>query len=256
MSVQDGNTTQTQDEGTGPRYARIQKILESRLRDGTYPVGSLMPTEIELAGEFDTSRFTVREALRHLTETGFVERRQGLGTRVISTEPQMRYSQTFDSLQELFQVAVETYYVVMHTEEVVLDKSLAEVVGGKAGETWTRVEGVRWTEPGGRPLAFIESYVPARFAKYVPEFQGHQGAFFSLLESHSAVPIDECEQEISAAPMPEKAQRYLGLAPGAIALQLLRRYHSSEGVVITSCNWHPAEQLSYKMHIKRNRGQA
>ncbi|RII37885.1 GntR family transcriptional regulator [Pseudooceanicola sediminis] len=243
-------------EGAGPRYARIQRILETRLRDGTYPIGSLMPTEVELSAEFDTSRFTVREALRNLTDNGFVERRQGLGTRVISTQPQVRYSQTFDSLQELFQVAVETYYVVLGSEVITLDKALAQIVGGKPGEAWTRVNGVRWTRPGGRPLAYIQSYVPAAFAHLVPQFQDYNGPFFNLLESHSVVPIDECEQEISAAPMPEAAQRLLGLAPGAIALQLLRRYRTSEGVLITSCNWHPAEQLSYKMRIRRNRGQS
>ena len=56
--------------GEGPRYARIQKILEARLIEGVYPVDSVMPTENELASEFDTSRFTIREALRHLRECG------------------------------------------------------------------------------------------------------------------------------------------------------------------------------------------
>jgi DNA-binding transcriptional MocR family regulator len=63
-----------------PRYAQIQKSLEQRLIDGVYPIGSLMPSEQELSQEFNSSRTTIREALRYLRERGYVERRQGVGT--------------------------------------------------------------------------------------------------------------------------------------------------------------------------------
>ena len=241
------------DDESGPRHARIRKVLEARVRDGVYPVGSLMPTEIELAAEFDASRFTVREALRHLTENGYVERRQGVGTRVIAARPQASYAQSFDSLSELFQVAVDTYYVVMEETEVVLDADLAEQVGGLAGETWIRVDGVRWTEPGGKPLCYIQSYVPERFRDVVPQFRGLQGPFFALLESHSEHPIDECVQEIKAAPMPEAFQRALGQPPGTWALLLLRRYVTAGGVLVASFNWHPADHMSYVMRIQRSK---
>lgn len=239
--------------GAGPRYARIQKVLENRVRDGVYPVGSLMPTEIELASEFDTSRFTVREALRHLTENGYVERRQGVGTRVIAARPQVRFQQSFDSLSELFQVAVETYFVVLGVEDVTLDAYLAEQVGGLPGEVWIRIDGMRWTEPGGKPLCYIQSYVPERFRALVPQFSGHQGPLFALLESHSEEQIEECVQEIRAEPMPEPFQRMLGLQPGAWSLQLLRRYMTSAGALIASFNWHPAGQMTYVMHIHRSK---
>ncbi len=58
-----GEKSTIETDADGPRYARIQKILEERVIDGVYPLGSLIPTEIELAAEFATSRFTIREAL-------------------------------------------------------------------------------------------------------------------------------------------------------------------------------------------------
>lgn len=239
----------------GPRYARIQRALEGRVRDGTYPVGGLMPTEIELSAEFETSRFTVREALRQLTEAGFVERRQGVGTRVISADPKVRYSQSFDSLDELFQVAKRTWYVVTGWEGVILDHALAEIASGGVGERWIRVDGVRWTEPGGRPICYIESYVPERFEALVPRFRQVEGALFQFLEQESGETIEQCEQEISARPMPEPFQRALGLKPGSWALQLARRYRTRGGVLIASCNWHPSDQMRYEMTIRRNRAE-
>lgn len=245
----------TSAEESGPRYLRIHRTLAERIASGAYPVGALMPTETELGEEFSTSRFTVREALRCLTEDGYVERRQGMGTRVLSARPQVRYYQSFESLRELFQVAVDTYMVVLGHQPVVLDAEIAERVGGRAGERWIRVDGVRWTEPGGRPICYIQSYVPERFEALVPQFAEHQGPFFDLLERQSREAIEEAQQEIRAVEMPLPISRQLGLPAGALSLQLLRRYVTASGVLIASFNWHAADQMTYKMRIRRGRQQ-
>ena len=236
---------------TGPRYQRIQRILAERIASGAYPVGALMPTESELGAEFATSRFTLREALRGLTEDGYVERRQGMGTRVVSMRPQLRYHQSFETLEELFQVAVDTTMVVLGHRPVMLDAEVAERIGGRPGERWLCVDGIRWTAPGGRPICYIQSYVPERFAALVPQFAEHQGPFFDLLERQSGEAIEEVQQEIRAAEMPLAIARQLGLPPGALSLQLLRRYVSARGVLIASFNWHAAGEMSYKMRIRR-----
>ena len=238
----------------GPRYQRIQRVLEERLVAGDYPVGSLMPTEIELASEFATSRFTVREALRHLTERGYIKRKQGLGTRVVSTDPKAEYVQSFESLESLMQVAVETWFVFHETTRITLDGELAERVGGREGEEWFRITGVRWTHPGGRAVCHIQSFIPPRFANVIGELENHDGPFFSLLERYDQGPIDEVVQEIRAVAMPPEISRTLGLPRESWALQLLRRYVTAGGVMIASFNWHPADQLTYTMRIERHRG--
>lgn len=237
----------------GPRYARIQKTLEDRIIQGAYPPGSLIPTEVELAAEFNTSRFTVREALRYLREHGYVDRKQGVGTRVISSSPQTSYVQSFTSLEELFQVAVDTWFVILNIERVVLDAETADRVGVLAGEDWFRIDGVRWTEPGGKPICYIQSFIPARYEHVIPMLEGNQGPFFALLEAHSEGRIEEVTQEIRALLMPQHISRQLGLAPGVVALQLFRRYLMQSDVLIASFNWHPADQMTYVMHIERAR---
>jgi len=54
--------------------------------------------------------------------------------------------------------------------KVGLDPGVADRVGAAAGEEWLLVTGVRWTEWGGMPLAFIESYVPTEFEPIVESF--------------------------------------------------------------------------------------
>lgn len=58
--------------------------IRAEIVAGAWPVGTRVPTEIELAGLLGISRNTVREAVRALAHSGILEVRQGDGTYVRS----------------------------------------------------------------------------------------------------------------------------------------------------------------------------
>lgn len=60
----------------------VQSDLTRRIVTGVFPPLSRLPTEAELAEEFDVSRVVVREAMKVLAEKGLVEIQQGRGTTV------------------------------------------------------------------------------------------------------------------------------------------------------------------------------
>ena len=68
---------------------QLADTVEEKIVNGTYPVGSKIPTEAELIEKYKVSRNTVREAIRTLAEIGFVTIRQGDGTYVRASS---RYS--------------------------------------------------------------------------------------------------------------------------------------------------------------------
>lgn len=234
-----------------PLYLQIHAELKRRIASGRYDVGSVLPTETLLCAEFKASRFTIRQALRVLSEQGFVHRRQRTGTVVLSRSPQVTYTQSFRSIEDLFQIATQTHYVLLSTEKVVLDEAVAPRVGGNIGEEWYRVAGVRWDKPGGTPICYIHSYVPLRFARVVAEFPAARGPFYALLEQRCGEPIEEVVQEINSVPMPGEIIKALGLASGSLSLLLLRRYATRSGTLIASYNWHRADQFTYRMQLHR-----
>ena len=65
-----------------PMYKRIRTTLLERIADGTYPTGSMLPSENELAEEFGTTRLTVRGATDELAAQGKIRRVQGKGAFV------------------------------------------------------------------------------------------------------------------------------------------------------------------------------
>jgi GntR family transcriptional regulator len=60
----------------------LAATLRSRINQGTYPAGTRLPSEPDLAAELGVSRPTLREALRVLARDGWLVRRHGSGTFV------------------------------------------------------------------------------------------------------------------------------------------------------------------------------
>ena len=59
-------------EGAAPRYLQIARELIAGIKEGRYPVGSHLPTELELCEQLRISRFTARGAVRLLLNGGLV----------------------------------------------------------------------------------------------------------------------------------------------------------------------------------------
>lgn len=72
--------------GYAPAYLRVSEAIRDRILCRELKEGEALPTEIELARQFEVNRSTVREALRKLESSGLLGRRAG-GKRLYVTRP-------------------------------------------------------------------------------------------------------------------------------------------------------------------------
>ncbi len=220
-----------------PRYAEIFGVLRDEIASGAFQVGDLLPSEAALCQRFGVSRFTVREALRRLQSDGMVSRVQGAGSRVLRDTPAGVFVQNYRSMSDLTQFAEETNLEVLGTKDTLLDPDLANRVGGNAGDPWLSIRGIR-RMANGEPLAWVESFVPQRFAAIAPDLARGPGPIYAGLAEAAGEPIRDVHQETQALPAPPQVAQALGLTVGAPALCILRRYSSETGPLIASFNWH------------------
>ncbi|WP_030924358.1 GntR family transcriptional regulator [Streptosporangium amethystogenes] len=75
------------EEYAPPKYAQIVAAIRHKIADGTYPPGSLLPSESQLIREFAVSRPTVVRALQVLQLRGFIDREHGKGSYVKAAPP-------------------------------------------------------------------------------------------------------------------------------------------------------------------------
>lgn len=245
-------------EADGARLnERIARALTQAIADGAHPVGASLPPEAALCTAFGASRFTVREALRKLAETGLIETRQGAGSRVVSRLPRAGYQHVYKDLEDLFEYARDTRFEIAEIGMAALDAADAVDVGAPDGSRWLRIAGTRYDAARTRPISYVIVFVHGRFAGLLEDVRDAKGAIWRVVESRSGEQVAEAVQQISAAVMPAVPARALGLGRAATAMKFVRRYcDASGGVMLTSVNWHPADRFSYTMRIRRGDRQA
>lgn len=63
-------------------YRDVKAEILNRIRNNTWPHGSNLPSEIDLAKEFGCARATMNRVMRDLVDDGFLERKRKAGTKV------------------------------------------------------------------------------------------------------------------------------------------------------------------------------
>lgn len=240
-------------DGGLPLYVQLAQTIGDKIASGTYPVGSLLPTEAELGLRFGVSRYTVRQAILHLRNQGLVSARKGVGTRVQAVSAEPSYTQSMRSLGELLQYATETRFDVIAVEDVIARGALAETLGCRPKKPWVRVAGVRHGAPDEPPHCFIELYIDEAYRALAEEPGTIRTAIWSLIEQRYGETIIEVDQEIEATVLDEEMARLLQAQAGAPALKFTRRYYvTGRRLVELSINVHPADRFSYRMTIRRD----
>jgi len=119
--------------------ADIAGALRKQITSARLATNDRLPPERTLAEQFDVARGTVREALKRLEETGFVERRPGSGTYVTYSESNETRSiaETTRPLELIdARFAVEPHMVrlaVLHATEFDIAKTEAHLQAMEAG---------------------------------------------------------------------------------------------------------------------------
>lgn len=85
-----------------PKYLQVAQVIEQRINTGVYPPRTFIPDQEALAQELNVSRLTVKKAIDRLERLGYVYKRSGYGTIVLSDIPIKRTSdQPINSFQDI-----------------------------------------------------------------------------------------------------------------------------------------------------------
>jgi GntR family transcriptional regulator len=238
----------------GTLYKSIVRVLQKEIVSGKHPVGARLPTESALCRRFSVSRHTVREALRHLRESGLVSPRQGSGTTVAAAEPSF-YLHPVASVTDLMQYAVTTRYVVSGSRFVIADAKLARRLGCSPGRRWLHTEGLRYAPDGSPPICWTEVYVHAAYAGIRSLIGKKTGPIYTWIEEMYDERVVEVIQTLRAVTVPEALAAKLKVPAGSAALEIERVYKSAKHRVIeVAFNLHPADRFSYSISLRPERG--
>ena len=239
------------------RWAIVAKLLAQRIAHGEYPLGAVMPNEVDLAEQIGVSRSTVRAALGELQQAGMISRRRNAGTRVESLHPLRgpgSYSQTLATIEDVAQYGAQTDRQVQEVANEVADATLAALLDCPLGQTWLRVSSLRSSPAAlSPPLCWTDVYVAPKYAPVVRDrIGGYSGLISILIEDFTGHRTAEIRQTITAIGVPKRLVASLKVKAGAHALEITRSYlDTKERVFLVSRSIHPSGRFSYDSRLKR-----
>lgn len=237
-----------------PRYRQVAQTLINEIAAGHYPVGDLMPTEMELCEQFGASRFTVRQAIKQLVELGLVSRQAGVGTKVLGREPKSNYRQVMQGIADLRQYTADTELEIHDQRMVTVRGDLSATLEASEGENWLRIEGIRRLgDRKASPICLTEIYIHPAF-RSVRDLGGRSTVpIYIRIEEQFGERVMEIQQQISAAALTKRIAGLLDAKPGSPALIVNRSYRNQRGELIeVALSTHPADRFSYSQTFLRD----
>ncbi|MTH34255.1 UTRA domain-containing protein [Paracoccus limosus] len=113
-------------------WQAVQDVVLDRIQNGIWREGELIPTESTLATELGCARATVNRAMQALAETGVIERRRKVGTRV-AAHPRVQLVRSL--LRRELEAAGHSYgYRLLSCTEVEPPQEVAQAMLLRSGE--------------------------------------------------------------------------------------------------------------------------
>ena len=229
-----------------PRYVQLADVLSREIREGRFPVGTLLPPEPQLCQRFEVSRHTVREAVRLLCDQGLVSRQQGVGTRVLAEHNEKRYVASLSSLGDLMAYAQQTRLKCLGWRWTEADASLAQLLRCDENERWLELQAYRYPVKGGQAIVYMRIFVRPQCDGIQHAFEDGDAWVYGLIEKFGGESIRGAEQVVGAVEMPDDGARVLGVKAGSPGL-FVRRYYlgGDDRLLSVSLNFYPVDRFEF-----------
>ena len=208
-----------------PLYHQLYSLIKTNILNGTLHFSEKLPSEDEVAREFDVSRITVKRAMNELANDGLVDRARGKGTHVIyKYTPTPVQAPLVGVLEEIDSIARESVATVFECSMLKPPQAIRTEFGISVSDTLFHL--IRTRERVGSVFGYFESWtagviVPQNTDIFVRESR-HK--YFR----ECGVEFTHTKQTLSAVAADENMADKLAIEVGSPLLHLTRCSYKRE----------------------------
>ncbi|MEO0914122.1 MAG: GntR family transcriptional regulator, partial [Pseudomonadota bacterium] len=203
-------------------------LLRDEISNGRYAEGEFLPGENRLAGTLNVSRITVRRALDALAADGWIEKKAGAGSEVLSRRGKdEKIAANFATLiPQLVEFDRKTTARLLSFSYGIPSKPVADALGLPRDERVQKAVRVRLAD--GEPFSYLTTHVPQDIAQNYDETDLATQPLFRLLE-RSGVQVEGAEQSVTATLAGPDVAEALEVSIGSPLLWLERIVRDTTG---------------------------
>ncbi|WP_336491200.1 GntR family transcriptional regulator [Methylobacterium nigriterrae] len=207
--------------GYQPLYAQVKDSLVKRIGSGSWKPGEMLPSETELAAEYQVSQGTVRKALMALEADRLIVRRQGRGTYVARHSRDETLFQFFRIVDLDNQRLAPTSCVLSHRKQRASNEQAARL-NIEPGSMLHAIIRVRSLDQA--PAIFERVFVPVALMPdlRVQANEVMEEEMYVIYQEIFGISIARASERIAAVSATSEEAKLLNLNTGAPLLEIMR----------------------------------
>ncbi|OON96515.1 MAG: GntR family transcriptional regulator [Candidatus Epulonipiscioides saccharophilum] len=212
-----------------PMFYQLKQILLHDIESNFYPVGTMIPTELELSKMYSISRTTVRQAVLDLVREGYLTRQKGKGTLVAK----QKLSNSFVQQTENFQLGLDhinAQIYLLGFKRIKATSEIAQILNLENGSDILYLHRKRIVD--NEPLATIITYLPFERCSFLTNHNLENESLYDLLSLDSDNKVVKLKKRIEVTEANDQDVKLLEIKKGK-AIQLFYTVGSNaDGVPI------------------------
>jgi GntR family transcriptional regulator len=229
-----------------PRYAALVEELALRIRQDYRP-GDLLPTQSELAKEFDTSLITVKRAINELGRAGLVDSIRGRGTFACRPVIADNHSGISSWTDNIARQGIEPFTAWVKISVRMPSPEMRRLLSLRARERTVVIQRLRTVD--GSPICLMTNEIPKRLVPGLAE-RGLDGeSLYACLAERYSIRPGSAEEEVAARPASRSERTALAMTSD-IVLEVRRLTKTANGKKMEfSRVIGPADRYQYRVTL-------
>jgi len=232
-----------------PLHAQIEEYLRDLIQNEKYKNGgAFLPKEVALSNEFGVSRNTIRQAISKLVQEGLIERKKGVGTKVIQKRISTRLDNWISFTKEMRNQGVEVVNYLVKITKVQADDKVSQIfMIPKTKEVW-KLEKIRGSKDAKH--LYSVSYFHPRIG--ITGTENFNQPLYELLENEHHVIANISKEKLKAIKSDKNITNLLEIKPGDPILKRERLVcDSGDRPIEFNIVFYNTDYFSYDIDIKR-----
>jgi len=202
-----------------PLHVQIRESLRRQILTGHYKPGDRIPSEEDLAKDWQVNRLTARRSISDLVNEGLLQRRPGIGTFVIGRRALRDISSLVSFWQSTRDRGMKPSAKLIGAEEIPATKDIAEPLEIAVGDPIYLIRRLRLSD--GEVMAYHIAHIPAQYLPGLLKKDLSKISLYALYRARGYAPFSG-EQRIGAQAAEPEMARLLSIPAGSPVLSLHR----------------------------------
>ncbi len=234
-----------------PLYHQIASDLRHRILSGSWKAAERIPSEPELAALYKTSRVTVRQALRILSDEGLISREPGRGSFVRDNSLAAKSRRLTSFTVEMTSRGLRPTATVLNQQTLAASDEVADALDLPHGTTVLQLYRLRLGDT--EPMGLQTSYVSHERFPAIAQVDFTSASLYDELHARYGIIIDEADEAYRATTVTDQATADLLAVPlGSAALSVMRRAFSHGEAVEYATSLMRADHYHIEMHLTQS----